>query len=277
MDLGRRIAARRRRGAGDRLRPREERRRRHLAGGRPSRFRRSADRAGSRSTSPRMSISRRWRARWRRWARTAYGPIEQSQFLRRLGIEARAGGSRPKPHARTRRNRRRVGAADRQRPHRHGRAVQGHGLRASETGGRPGFEDAAGLRRLNGLASRPMLQFIDRSMLQAATLSASPASATVSSPVPAACRRASMRRSMAASAPTMRPTKSRKIAHAWRRRSASRPDRLLTAYQIHSPDVVVADKAVDTENRPRADAIVTRTPQLAHRRFHRRLRTAAVC
>jgi YfiH family protein len=41
------------------------------------------------------------------------------------------------------------------------------------------------------------------------------------------------------------------------------PDRLLTAYQIHSPDVAVADKPWTRENRPRADAIVTRTPRLA--------------
>ena len=54
------------------------------------------------------------------------------------------------------------------------------------------------------------------------------------------------------------------------------PDRLLTAYQIHSPDVVVAEKPWTREARPRADAMVTRAPQLAHRRVHRRLRTAAV-
>ena len=41
------------------------------------------------------------------------------------------------------------------------------------------------------------------------------------------------------------------------------PDHLLTAYQIHSPDVVVADRPWTRENRPRADAIVTRTPALA--------------
>jgi len=41
------------------------------------------------------------------------------------------------------------------------------------------------------------------------------------------------------------------------------PDRLLTAYQIHSPDVVVADKPWTRENRPRADAIVTQVPRLA--------------
>jgi polyphenol oxidase len=41
------------------------------------------------------------------------------------------------------------------------------------------------------------------------------------------------------------------------------PDRLLTPYQIHSPDVVVAEYPWTRENRPHADAIVTRMPQLA--------------
>lgn len=41
------------------------------------------------------------------------------------------------------------------------------------------------------------------------------------------------------------------------------PARLLTAYQIHSPDVVVAETPWTAETRPRADAIVTRVPGLA--------------
>jgi YfiH family protein len=41
------------------------------------------------------------------------------------------------------------------------------------------------------------------------------------------------------------------------------PARLLTAYQVHSPDVVVAERPWTREDRPRADAIVTRTPGLA--------------
>ncbi len=41
------------------------------------------------------------------------------------------------------------------------------------------------------------------------------------------------------------------------------PDRFLTAYQVHSPDVVVAQTPWNTETRPRADAIVTRVPGLA--------------
>jgi hypothetical protein len=42
-----------------------------------------------------------------------------------------------------------------------------------------------------------------------------------------------------------------------------RPERLLTAYQIHSADVVTADGPWTPETRPRADAIVTRTRGLA--------------
>lgn len=41
------------------------------------------------------------------------------------------------------------------------------------------------------------------------------------------------------------------------------PDRLLSLYQVHSPDVVVAEKPWGRDERPRADALVTRTPGLA--------------
>ena len=41
------------------------------------------------------------------------------------------------------------------------------------------------------------------------------------------------------------------------------PTHFLTAYQIHSPDVVVAEEPWTHEGRPRADAIVTRVPKLA--------------
>jgi polyphenol oxidase len=40
-------------------------------------------------------------------------------------------------------------------------------------------------------------------------------------------------------------------------------DRFLTCYQIHSPTVVVAEAPWEPQARPRADAIVTRTPGLA--------------
>ncbi len=41
------------------------------------------------------------------------------------------------------------------------------------------------------------------------------------------------------------------------------PERFLTCYQIHSPEVVAAKKPWAREARPRADAIVTRSPGFA--------------
>jgi hypothetical protein len=41
------------------------------------------------------------------------------------------------------------------------------------------------------------------------------------------------------------------------------PERFLTAYQVHSPDVAIANEPWDTASRPKVDAIVTRTPGLA--------------
>lgn len=41
------------------------------------------------------------------------------------------------------------------------------------------------------------------------------------------------------------------------------PTHFLTAFQIHSPDVVVATEPWDTSARPHADAMVTKTPGLA--------------
>ncbi|HZP69545.1 MAG TPA: peptidoglycan editing factor PgeF [Pseudolabrys sp.] len=40
-------------------------------------------------------------------------------------------------------------------------------------------------------------------------------------------------------------------------------DRLLTPFQIHSPDVVTVTEPWTRDNRPRADAVVTRMPRLA--------------
>src|SRR3954465_6088943 len=41
------------------------------------------------------------------------------------------------------------------------------------------------------------------------------------------------------------------------------PPNFLSVYQIHSPNVVVADAPWPAAERPRADAIVTRTPGIA--------------
>jgi YfiH family protein len=44
---------------------------------------------------------------------------------------------------------------------------------------------------------------------------------------------------------------------------AVKPDHLITAYQVHSPNVVVAEAPWSPDERPRADAIVTRVAGLA--------------
>lgn len=41
------------------------------------------------------------------------------------------------------------------------------------------------------------------------------------------------------------------------------PERFLTCYQIHSPDVVTVEASWPADARPRADAMVTRTPNIA--------------
>ncbi len=41
------------------------------------------------------------------------------------------------------------------------------------------------------------------------------------------------------------------------------PDRLLTAFQIHSPDVAIVEQPWARDARPKADAVVTRVPGLA--------------
>jgi hypothetical protein len=57
-----------------------------------------------------------------------------------------------------------------------------------------------------------------------------------------------------------------KVAENRRRMAAQMgvtPDRLLTLYQVHSPDVVVATTPWDGNARPKADALVTRTEGIA--------------
>src|ERR1051325_5508577 len=42
-----------------------------------------------------------------------------------------------------------------------------------------------------------------------------------------------------------------------------RPDRFVTAYQVHSPDVVSVTEPWTQDQRPRADAMVTKKPGIA--------------
>jgi len=55
--------------------------------------------------------------------------------------------------------------------------------------------------------------------------------------------------------------------HENRRRMAQalnvEPSHFLTVYQVHSPDVAIVSEPWSTEERPHADALVTRTPGLA--------------
>jgi len=84
-----------------------------------------------------------------------------------------------------------------------------------------------------------------------------PGSATPSSPARAACPAVSIQVSMAASARAIMSAMSPKIAARMAAALAVEPHRFLTAYQIHSPDVVVAEEPWASDARPRADAIVT--------------------
>ncbi len=68
---------------------------------------------------------------------------------------------------------------------------------------------------------------------------------------------------MAAPGRTTPPRVSPKIGRGWRQPSEFEPQRFLTAYQIHSPQVVVAETPWPGDARPRADGIVTRMPGLA--------------
>ena len=79
-----------RRGAGDRLRARRQRGRRDPAGGRPPRIRQSAARRPARSILPPMSTFEALARAVESMGARVHGPVEQAQFLRRLGIEKRA-------------------------------------------------------------------------------------------------------------------------------------------------------------------------------------------
>ena len=148
--------------------------------------------------------------------------------------------SRPRPRRETGgRDRRRAGAADRRRPHRDGRAVQGG--RASR------IRSSARCRASS--AGRFRLRSCDHVASPVAAPSF-PASATASSPARAACRRASTRASTAASAPTTRPTRCAENRARMAAALGVAPERFLTCYQIHSPDVVVAETPWTRERTP---------------------------
>ena len=57
---------------------------------------RPAQRARQRRSHRACGFRRRWRGRWKPWVPSCYGPITQSQFLRRLGILTRAAALKSK-------------------------------------------------------------------------------------------------------------------------------------------------------------------------------------
>ena len=123
MEVGRRVADGRGRRPGDRLRPHRNPRigETFQAVGQHA-YADPLDRRPARSTSLPTSISSPCRGPSRPWARKGFGPIEQSQFLRRLGIEQRAASLKAKA-ARADDIDQALGAPDRPRTHCHGRIV----------------------------------------------------------------------------------------------------------------------------------------------------------
>ena len=152
---------------------------------------------------------------------------------------------------RRRRNRQRAGAADRRGPHRHGRAVQGDGLRPP----------------IRWRAAR--IRVKDAAMLQSPSLLQAPSLSRL-----ARIRHGFFTRGGGVSQGVYASLNggvgsndtAEKVAENRARMAAAlgvAPDRLLTAYQIHSPDVVTVEMPWTKETRPRADAMVTRTAKLA--------------
>ena len=158
----------------------------------PIRWRRPAA-----STSPRMSISRRSGAAAESMGAAVHGPIDQSEFLLRLGIETRADALKARGDCRSRRRRSTPPLARLTRAGRTGMGalVQGDRARRSEARAR--------CRRFDSGRDRMTYDHGNAAALLRSARCA--ASAMRSSRARAACRTASMRASMAASARRMMP------------------------------------------------------------------------
>ena len=174
------------------------------------------------------------------WARACSGRSTQAQFLRRLGIETRAAALKATARTRrSRRDRRRARAPDRRGPQpAWARCSRPPPSPIRSIGALPGFESTT---------REPMLQAADRCSRARPRIRHAffTRDGGVSEGVYAEPQR---RRRLERRAATRSP----KTAPAWRPRLGVAPERLLTAYQIHSPDVVVADDAVDARERARA-------------------------
>ena len=209
------------------------------------------------------------------WARACTARSSRPTFLRRLGIETRAEALKQGLAARQeRRDRQRAGAPDQRgaRPawascsRRSPSPIRSSASCRASNAGRPRRSKAAGSRTprvTQAPCSTPLSRspgirhaFFTRAGRRVGRRLCKP-----------------QRRHRLA---TTRPRTWRRTAPAWRRRSACAPEHFLTAYQIHSPDVVTVEQPWTPDARPRADAIVTRDAGTRGRRLDRRLRAGPV-
>ena len=225
------------------------------------------------STSPRMSISRRWRRRRESMGAACTARSTRPTFLRRLGIETRAEAlKKGAPLAKTAEIDSALARLTSDGTHRHGQAVQGDGGRRSEARRAAGIRGPASQRRRHPARNAP-----DDAMLHAASLASLPGIrhaffTRAGRRVGRHLCKPQRRRRLARCAGACR----REPRAAWRARSACAPDNFLTAYQIHSPDVVTVEQPWAPDARPRADAHRDARAGPRGRRLDRRLRAGPV-
>ena len=263
-----------RRGAGDRLRPSQKRRRRHLPGGRratPSPIRWTTP--GNVDLTAHVDFQALAHAAAALGART-HGPIEQAQIpAPARHRDPRRGAQKGAPLRQERRDQQCAGAADRRGRHRHGRLFKAIGFSHQKIGELPGFEswqvDAE---------PRPPSAALHAEMSHAASRLAV---------VAPGIRHAFFTRAGGVSDGVYASLNGGigsddapgNVAENRARMAAAlgvQPEHFLTAYQIHSPDVVTVEKPWTRGHGPRADAIVTRRPGHRDRRRDRRLRAGPV-
>ena len=209
-----------------------------------------------------MSISRRSRRAAEAWARASTARSPQGELLRRLGIAQRAAALKASvPPANDRRRSRRTDAADRRKSHRHGPLFKA--IAVSQSGPRPlpGFdasEPTQGVEcRTNGRSRRCGEH--QRPLTLAALAGIRHAFFTRDGGVSDGLYASLNGGAGSEDAPA-------KVAENRARMAATlgvRPERL--AHRLSDPfaDVVVVERPWSADERPRADAIVTRIAGLA--------------
>src|SRR5215510_4486768 len=146
-------------------------------------------------------------------------------------------------------HRRRARALDRSRANGHGRTVQGHGVCPPSAG------RAARIRNMTAkLDTHPRLQAASLAALAGIRHAFFTRDGGVSDGIYASLNGGQGSDDAAAHVTENRARMAAALGVA--------PARFITAYQVHSPDVVVAEEPWTRDTRPQADAIVTRVPGL---------------